>query len=285
MTVDQGYSESSPHNPTEQWTAVAKQWGQIGQPLRPSAQDIAFVSQAVSSWANSHDIPRALILGVTPELYNLPWPAGADIIAVDHTQAMIDVVWPGPRDAAICAEWTDLPLPEKSRDIAVCDGGIILLQYPEGHRKFAEELSRIITPDGLCVLRLFVPPANDEDPESVLLDLMESRMGNLNLLKLRLGMAMQANAVEGVQLNNVWKAIHKVAPDLNQLADKISWPLEHLLAINAYRGRTATYHFLDVDQVLGIFCAENVSFALESVQWPDYELGDRCPTITLRKLG
>lgn len=97
-------------------------------------------------------------------------------------------------------------------------------------------------------------------------------------------MAMQANAAEGVQLNDVWQAIHQVAPDLNQLANEISWPLEHLLAINAYQGRTATYHFLGVDQVLDIFCAQDDYFALESIQWPDYELGERCPTMALRRL-
>lgn len=148
MAIDQSCSESRPHAPTEQWAAVAKQWGQVGQPLRPSPQDIAVVSEIVSSWANLHGTPRAMILGVTPELYNMSWPVGSEIIAVDHTQAMIDVVWPGPRDAAKCAEWTNMPLPDKSRDIAVCDGGVILLKYPEEHRQLVDELSRIIALNG-----------------------------------------------------------------------------------------------------------------------------------------
>jgi SAM-dependent methyltransferase len=284
MSIEQNNSKTASANDSEQWSAVARQWEQIGQPLRPTAQDLDFVSAAIGTWVSQHHTPRALVLGVTPELYNLPWPLGTDILAIDHTQAMIDAVWPGPKDAAICAEWTEMPLPDSSRDIVLCDGGVILLHYPDDHRKFVDQLSRIIAPGGLCILRLFVPPEEREDIESVFRDLLESRIANLNLLKLRLGMAMQPSASQGIQPRQVWNAIHQVAPDLDHLAERIGWPIEHLLAINAYRDRATSYHFLSIQQVLELFCTTQAGFEHESTHIPDYELGERCPTLVLRRL-
>lgn len=284
MGNDNNSEQQSSTAESEQWSAVAKQWGQIGQPLRPTGQDIEFASQAVRSWVERHGVPRALILGVTPELYNLPWPTGTDITAVDHTQAMIDVVWPGPKDAAICAEWTDMPVPDSSRDIIFCDGGLILLPYPDGHRKLVRELKRVLSPGGIIVLRLFAPPGRRENPDAVLADLLESKIANLNLLKLRLGMAMQQDAYKGIAPHEVWSAVHDVAPDLEQLAERIEWPVEQMLALNAYRNRTLPYHFLGIDEVVALFCESGAGFELESHFQPTYELGDCCPTIVLKKI-
>ena len=59
---------------TGHWAEIARRWQQVGPPLRPSVQDIAFYTRAIADIT----APRALILGVTPELYHLPWPAGAN---------------------------------------------------------------------------------------------------------------------------------------------------------------------------------------------------------------
>ena len=80
----------------EHWSDTARLWEQLGPPLRPSREDTEFVQSAIDAWAVGKRAPRALILGVTPELYKLRWPAGADVLAMDHTQAMIDCVLPRP---------------------------------------------------------------------------------------------------------------------------------------------------------------------------------------------
>src|SRR5207248_8807639 len=89
------------------WTEIARQWERVGPPLRPCAEDVAIYQSEVDRWSRAHGAPRALILGVTPELYRLRWPAGTDLAAADHTRSMIDAVWPGPRSAVVCADWTD----------------------------------------------------------------------------------------------------------------------------------------------------------------------------------
>ena len=268
----------------EYWQKLSRNWDKFGPPLRPSAQDAAFLTDAISSWANGNGAPRALILGVTPELYHLPWPRGTDILAVDHTQAMIDNVWPGPRSAVICDEWIDIPLQRGSRDIALCDGGISVFVYPQEHQQLVQTLFRVIAPGGLCILRLFVPPKEREEPDKVLQDLLGAKIPDLNHFKLRLWMAMYKDTTKNVQLNYFWDAIHRVAPDLNNLAAQLGWPTETLFMINAYRNNPTRFFFPNVDDISYLFCKDPGGFELETVRVPTYDLGECCPTVVFRRI-
>ncbi len=276
-------SESGNNDLPEHWTELARLWEQTGPPLRPAAKDVSFLLNEINSWSRENGSPRALILGVTPELYRMAWPSGTNVLAVDHTRGMIDVVWPGPRGAVVCAEWTDLPLQTGSRDITLCDGGVHLLNYPGDHDKLVRSVYRVLASGGLSFFRLFVPPKEREESDTVLKDLLEGRISNLNLLKLRLGMALQEDVAEGVQMGHVWDAIHNVSPDLNRLASQIGWPIEHLLVINTYRNSKMRYHFLGIDEVRHLFCESPGGFEFEKLYVPEYALGERCPTIVLRR--
>ncbi len=205
------------------------------------------------------------------------------LLAVDRTQAMIDLVWPGPREAVQCADWLALALPDGSRDVVLCDGGLHLLAYPEEQHRLVRLLGGVLSDQGLCILRLYVPPPQPESPDAVLTDLVEGKISNLNVLKLRLWMSLLDSAAEGVELGTVWRAIHKVAPDLEALAARIGWPPEHMLAIDTYRGSKARYYFLPVGQVLDMFCNCPGGFDLHSIRVPSYELGEQCPTIVLQR--
>lgn len=265
------------------WPEIARQWQRVGPPLRPTQEDIGLCWEAVQEWVRHRGTPRVLLLGVTPELYLLPWPKGTDFLAVDRTQAMIDSVWPGPREAVQCADWLALTLPDSSRDIALCDGGLHLLAYPQEQGQLVRVLRRILSDQGFCILRLYVPPPQRESPDAVLRDLLEGSIPSLNILKLRLGMALMESASEGVELGTVWRAIHAVAPDLERLALRIGWPVKHMLAINTYRGSTARYHFVTIDEVSDLFCGNPGGFEVHRLHVPSYELGERCPTIVLRR--
>jgi SAM-dependent methyltransferase len=266
------------------WPRLARQWRHVGPPLRAVAQDLDFVWQAARDWMARHGPPRVLLLGVTPELYRLPWPAGTDFLAADHTQEMIDYVWPGPPDAVLHTEWTNLALPAGSRDIALCDGGLQLNAYPRQQRLIARLLRDVLRPGGLCILRLYAPAGPHEETSDVLRDLVEGRVPNLNILKLRLGMAMMRSAEEGVELDAVWRAVHGAAPDLKELAARLGWELNHALVINSYRGSKLRYHFVTADQVVEMFGTRPGGFGLLARHVPTYELGERCPTLVLQRL-
>jgi len=265
------------------WSQLAPKWPVVGPPLRPVAEDLGSCWDAVREWVRDHGAPRVLLLGVTPELYHLPWPEGTDLLAVDRTQAMIDKLWPGPRRQAHCADWLALTLPDGSRDLVLCDGGLHLLAYPQEQRRLAGLLRGVLSAEGLCILRLYVPPPQRESPDTVLEDFLAGRVSNLNVMKLRLGMALQESAAEGVELGAIWRAIHDAAGDLERLAERIGWPVDHMLAINTYRASAGRYHFVTVDQVGELFGGAPGGFEVRRLCVPSYELGERCPTIVLRR--
>jgi SAM-dependent methyltransferase len=285
------------------WAEIARRWAQLGPPLRPAPQDVAFYAATVEDWMreqageaerpHASSGPRMLVLGVTPELCRLPSspPPGAHVLAIDHAPAMIHAVWPGQaasrsHPAVVCGDWAALPLPDASRDVVFCDGGLLLLPYPDGLRAVARALARVVAPGGRCAFRLFIPPppAERETVDAVFRDLFAGRIANLNLLKVRLWMALHADPAEGLPLRRVWDVIHDAAPDFHDLAARLDWPVEHLLAINAYRDSSACYHLLTVDEVCRIFCGDSGGpFARTNVCVPNYELGASCPTVVLRR--
>ena len=129
-----------------QWSLAARSWSLHGSPLRPGEQDVDSYRQALTDWCDENPTspPRALILGVTPEIYRLPWPKGASVTAVDRTPEMIEHVWPGPRSNALLSDWREVPLPERSVDLVFCDGGLHLLDFPDGQARLCGELERLI---------------------------------------------------------------------------------------------------------------------------------------------
>jgi len=267
----------------DHWSDLARQWNQVFSPLRPCVQDLGAYHAAIARWSAEYGAPRALILGVTPELYHLPWPAGTHLTAMDHTQRMIDMVWPGPRSAAVCADWTDMPLDDASRDIVLSDGGLSMLSCPLGHARLVRALQRVLAPAGLCAFRLYVPPSPRETPRMVVQDLLDANIPHLNILKLRLGMALEESCARGVQLGHIWEVLRAAAPDFKGLAARIGWPLEHLLAINTYRDSFNRYYFPGVAEICEVFTDNPGGFVLESIQTPTYPLGERCPTIVFRR--
>jgi alkylation response protein AidB-like acyl-CoA dehydrogenase/SAM-dependent methyltransferase len=269
--------------PEGQWPLVAGNWKQLGSPLRPTAEDVGFFARALREWCSAHPgrSPRALILGVTPELYRLPWPEPALVRAADRSVAMIEHIWPGPAANVIRADWRELPLPDASLDVVVCDGGLHLLDYPEGQARLARTLARLIVPGGLFVVRLFVPPPQPEGASEVLAALLAGRVPDLNCLKLRLGMALQRSPATGVALHAVWQLLRQAAGDWPALAAQLGWPLQHLEVIDAYRDSAARYHFVTTGEATALLAAHGFE-----VQWMasgSYAMAGQCPTVVLRR--
>jgi hypothetical protein len=109
------------------WGKASRQWSLVGSPLRPDASDVAFAEAAIAErFRATGRPPRAVLLGVTPELAACRWPAGTRLTAVDNSRAMIDALWPAPGvpDGAqvLCADWRAMPIADGSIDVVVGDG-------------------------------------------------------------------------------------------------------------------------------------------------------------------
>lgn len=262
-----------------QWPQIAHFFLQlIGSPLRPNEIDIQIIESHIQEWhKNNFHPPKALILGVTPEYYHLNWPSGAVVRAIDRTQAMIQHVWPGPVENIIHAEWLDMPVPNASLDMVLCDGGLHLLPYPTGQALLATRIASSLVQGGICIFRLFSPSGTPEKPDNVIKDLGQRKIPNLNILKLRLGMALQESPHTGVKLDDIWQYLHQFFPNQSKLAQHLGWTEEHLGAINAYRDTTARYYFVTEEQAID--CFKNAGFSLITRNYPDYLLGECCPTL------
>ena len=269
--------------PPGHWSKHAQQWQWIGSPLRPAAEDVGLLERALSDWhtANPLPSPQALLLGVTPEITLMHWPPGTRLTAVDHTEAMIREIWPGAPlgYTALCAEWTDAPLPPASQDIIVGDGSFSNLVNRDEYRAMVRAMRRVINPHGVFLMRFFIRPDAAETVDAVIADLSHGRIGNFHAFKWRLAMALHGSLDEGVRLADIWNTWDAAVADPAQLAGRLRWPLPAVQTIDAYRGVQTRYTFPTLAEARAAMAEAFDEFAC---WFPGYELGERCPTLAFR---
>jgi SAM-dependent methyltransferase len=265
-----------------QWPSISSFWELLGPPLRPSSQDVDIVADAIARFGpaktTSLDI---LVLGVTPEFTDLDIGRKLEFQAIDRTPSMIASIWPGPKESAVCADWRSMPWTQPVFNVALCDGGLQLLDHPSGVSTVARELQRVLKPGGLFIVRLFCPPIAKEDPEEVLSQLISGSIMNLNELKLRLHSALQNNVEDGVSLADVWQFLHDRLGPWSELAARLGWSLEHLQVIDAYRNNTARMHFFELSQAIDLITNTSGLEHLYTAKG-NYRMAECCPTLIFR---
>jgi hypothetical protein len=222
-----------------------------------------------------------MLLGVTPEIALMHWPPPTRVVAVDRSHTMIRKVWPGGPlgHAAVCADWSMLPLRNGSQDIVAGDACFSSLAYPGEYSALVREIRRVIATRGVVVMRFFVRPEMREQPERVFDHLRQGRIGNFNVFKWRLAMALHGSLDQGVRLSDIWEAWHAAVPNPALLARELGWPLDAVTAIDAYRGNDTRYTFPTLAEARTTMSA---GFRETGAFTPPYELGDRCPTLTFQ---
>jgi SAM-dependent methyltransferase len=242
-------------------------------------------SAELARWRETtgRDDPTLLLMGVTPELCTLPRDSGSRLLAVDRSLEMIRSVWPGPLqpgDRALCGAWNHLPLASASIDLALADGCLTNLSFPQGHAEVFAEVLRLLAPGGRWVTRAFVQAEEPETVERVLSDLGAGRVGGFHAFKWRLAMALQKDVETGVPVSSVHDALLAAEPDLDALATRCGWRPEEVRTIEAYAGIATRYAFPTTSQLRTLL--ESVGFTVHDVVRPSYELGRRCPVFVLQ---
>jgi SAM-dependent methyltransferase len=270
---------------TLHWDRVAAHWELLGPPLRPSEQDISLMQQAVARWSTRPVDRRlkALLWGVTPEIAAMAWPEGTDLLAVDRSAEMIRLVWPGDLNGrkAERADWLQLPVINRSVDVVIGDGSFNCVDYPEGYESLAESARRVLRDGGTLVVRFFVRPEEVETPDAIFSDLTAGRIRTFDGLRLRLLMATQGNT-RSIILDDVWQVWRAAGIDLNSVISLTGWRPEVVQAILNYQGNPTRFAFPTLREVRA---ALSKSFEELAITVPDYQLGDRCPTLVFRPLS
>lgn len=208
----------------------------------------------------------------------MPWPAGTSLVAIDRSEAMIGAVFPAAAGTALIGDWLAMPAADRAFDWIVGDGCASTLRYPTDYDRFADELCRVLAPDGELVLRLFALPDVPETLDDVARALTAGAIASFHALKWRIAMAVQGSSRD-VRVVEILRGFEAIAPDRDALAAATGWPRETIDTIEAYRDSDLAYSFPTLAEVRARLAGRFTEVACLTA---DYELGDRCPTLVLR---
>lgn len=267
------------------WDLLAGQFQHQQSPLRPCAEDTRLVHEIIHGWYRRHFPSRvnALLFGVTPEIANLSWPTNTFLLAVEKSQVMIDIVWPGNipgQRQVVCGNWFDVKIKKHSLDLIFGDGFLTGLPYPRQYVEMAGIISRWLQPGGLLVARLFVRPEKKETMDAIMTDLAASRIARFDILKWRLAMAIQETAEQGVRVDDIYRAWSEIDDLLPALSEQAGWPRATVNTIKLYDGRSDRYVFPTVKELNAAF---SPSLEPVSVTIPAYDFGQCCPILVYRR--
>ncbi|HUJ85927.1 MAG TPA: methyltransferase domain-containing protein [Burkholderiales bacterium] len=254
-------------------------------PLAPCAADVLTLEARVEAHARGlgRRPLRALLLGVTRPLAEMRMPAGASLLAVDWSRAMIARWWAErPRAglrAAVLADWRELPFGTACLDLALGDGCYAALGSFEECADVNAELRRVLRPGGQFVQRCFVRPDAPEPLDALFGDLGAGRIRVFEVFCWRLAMALHDDSRRGVKLHDVWRVWNARAQDPAALLARLGWNARALGMIERWRGVELRMPFPTLAELRALAAPW---FELEACSFAGYEMGDRCAYLALR---
>lgn len=269
----------------EVWVSIARCYAAFGSPLVPCRDDIAAFERAVAVKARQDQGTAggvdALVLGVTPGITSMNWPPNSRITAVDMSSAVIEAMWPGDIPGcrkAVCAPWLSIPIEPKSCDVVVGDGSLNACRFPSEVRTLLRAVSHYLKDEGILSLRTFIRPLSPEPIASVF-HAVTKGLG-VDGFKMRLWMAMQRCAEEGVAVRDAAQALREYNLDCQVMHEHLGWSLEAIEPFSTWPSSEAVYTFPSLSELRGSMAE---FFDEVSISWPNYELGHCCPVIVMRK--
>jgi SAM-dependent methyltransferase len=242
-------------------------------PLRPNAEVAAALGDCIAGRADS-----VLLLGVTPELAAL----SPNLTAVDRNQNMIDHIWPGnsPERRAILGEWLELTFPCGAFSAVIGDGSLNNVRYPDGHRRFYEQLARVLSAGGRFASRVFATPDPAASIKQVCDDALRGRAGSFHAFKWRLAMSIAAESGDAnVPVANILATFNARVPDRGKLLVATGWSSEDFSTIDLYAGSAQFNCFPTRRQLLDVIPPE-----FTEIHWREtggYDLADCCPLLVM----
>jgi hypothetical protein len=261
-----------------------QRWAALKPPLRPNGDVVCAVRTAIQG----HD-GRVLLLGVTPELADI----GKTLVAVDMSENMIMVAWPGDTDTrrAMCGNWLRMPLKVPEFTAVIGDGSLSFMPLRVYSRLF-DELATLLLPDASLAIRLYETPADCEMVAQIRDDLMTGNgthtgtgTGNgFHAFKWRLAMAIVARTGEAsIAVARIHEVFEREFPDRAGLSAASGWSIGEIAEIDAYAGQDTVFSFPTRKEVLAALPRyfANPRFVASG----SYELAERCPILCAEFTG
>lgn len=265
------------------WDGLARAYAALGPPLRPTRGEIAALERSVAAYAaqTGDRLLRGLMLGVTADIATMRWPARCSLLAVDLSREMIRSVWPGDIAGvrrAVCGNWISLPARPSSCDIAIGDGSMNCVSYPDGFRAVAASVFQALKSEGIYVARCYAQPERKEEPAAVMESLAGRENPTFHHFKFRLLMAMQRNVNEGVAVDEVYRYWAQYGLDPAVVAERQGWDVEGVRDIQLYRGASTVHFFPTLEEQRSLL---REYFDELSCSTDACVLGERCPMVVL----
>lgn len=271
---------------SETWNDIAYHWDAWGPPLRPVPEDLQIMQLALRQWASEvlAESAEVFLCGVTPEIVQMDWPLPVRLVGVDRSPSMVRVVWPGDIPGVrrgIVGDWLTPPVPPRSQDVVILDGGSNFFAFPTGCRSLLASFHTMLRPQGVLIHRLYAQADRKESLDEVLEAMQAGRIGNFHVFKWRVAGALQTSPEEGITLDAIWHACTKAGLDPARLPQP-GWSPRAIESIRFYEGKQARHHFATLAEFQSLL-AEH--FERIEVIVPRYELGERCPILVARPRG
>jgi hypothetical protein len=257
------------------WKDYYRAWPQLTPPLRPHPQVVAAVRTEIG------DSPgRTLLLGVTPEFADI----ADDLIAVDRNHPLVSHVWPGNTTArrAMVGDWLNGNFVAGSFSTCVGDGSLSVVEFPRRTALLCERIYEVLRPGGRFAGRFYAAPDNGESVAAVKAAAVDGAIRNFHAFKLRLAMAIAAEAGRvQVGVNEIFAVFQAMFPDRDELVRLTGWDRGHIDTIDYYESSVVAYSFPTRRQLLSVIPRTFTNVRL--VETGTYELADRGPLLVMEK--
>jgi hypothetical protein len=178
---------------------------------------------------------------------------------------------------AVVGDWFNLPTHDAAHHVVIGDGVPICVRYPGQLQQLVCSTRRIVCPNGMVLWRCFVQRETPEDPRDVV-DQIAS-CPSFHHFKMRLLMALQRNAREGIAVNDVYRYWTSLHIDKDELAARTGWDRGDIETIEIHNGPNTVHTFPTLAEIQDLLAP---CFGTVSVRVPAHGMGESCPLLVMR---
>jgi SAM-dependent methyltransferase len=225
-----------------------------------------------------------MLLGVTPAIATMRWPAQTHLVALDWCDGMFRNVFPReglpPRCERVRGDWREMPVATASLDLVVGDGFYSTFPDLAGPAQVNREIARVLRAGGALVMRCHRRLDRAPHVADLFSRLFAGEIRDLDIFRFVLAMAVHGDSREGVRLDDVWRAWREHVPDSREAQSRYGWADAPLANIEGWKDVASRYFFPDLAQIREL---ATPAFDIEECEIPAYEWGEHFPRFTLRR--